>query len=81
MFTLDQAMLIKHVYIDEELGKETKFTVTSPHIRRVADVILQSPSGTYVDSSSPHYSRDDQARQRIQISLPEAEVSLRYIAN
>ncbi|GFT37474.1 calcium-activated chloride channel regulator 1 [Nephila pilipes] len=73
MFSLDQDILTKYVYIDEELGKDTSFTITSRHIERVGDVVLRSPSGTIYDSKSPQYSRDDTLRQRIQITLPEAE--------
>lgn len=83
VFTLDAPTVSKFVYIDSELGKETKFTVTSPYIQRVADIVLRSPMGTITDASSPYYSRDDRYRQRIQISLPEAEVSFlpNYIFN
>ncbi|KAF8790573.1 Calcium-activated chloride channel regulator like protein [Argiope bruennichi] len=73
MFSLDEDILTKHLYLDEELGKDTSFTITSRHIDRVGDVVLRSPSGAIVDSTSPHYSRDDTLRQRIQIFLPEAE--------
>ncbi|GFY62983.1 calcium-activated chloride channel regulator 4A [Trichonephila inaurata madagascariensis] len=73
MFTLDQVILTKHVYIDEELGKDTSFTITSRHIERVGDVVLRSPSGALYDSTKPQYSRDDTLRQRIQITLPESE--------
>lgn len=74
MFSLDKDVIIKHVYIDKELGKDTSFTVTSRALERVADVALRSPSGVIYDASNPHYNRDDDVRSRIQILIPEAEV-------
>ncbi|GIY50789.1 calcium-activated chloride channel regulator 1 [Caerostris extrusa] len=73
VFTLDEDILTKYINIDEELGKDTSFTITSRHIDRVGDVVLRSPSGIIHDSKSPFYSRDDILRQRIQISIPETE--------
>ncbi|XP_054721485.1 calcium-activated chloride channel regulator 1-like [Uloborus diversus] len=73
MFTLDEEITSKFVYIDKELGKETIFTVTSPHISRIGDIVLRSPTGTLYDSTSPYYNRDDVSRQRIKVALPEAE--------
>ncbi|GBL73827.1 Calcium-activated chloride channel regulator 4 [Araneus ventricosus] len=73
VFSLDEDILTRYLYIDEELGKDTSFTITSRHIDRVGDVVLRSPSDAIVDSTSPHYSRDDTLRQRIQIFLPDAE--------
>ncbi|XP_042896236.1 calcium-activated chloride channel regulator 1-like isoform X2 [Parasteatoda tepidariorum] len=73
MFSLDAPTVTKHVHIDQELGKDTTFTITSRHITRVGDVILRSPSGVVFDSKHDGYSRDDIQRQRIQISLPTTE--------
>ncbi|XP_035217497.1 calcium-activated chloride channel regulator 1-like [Stegodyphus dumicola] len=73
MFDLDEAVITKYVYIDEELGKDTVFTVMSSHIERVGDLILRSPSGTLYDHTYQQYDRDDRSRQRIRISVPESE--------
>ncbi|KAG8201107.1 hypothetical protein JTE90_028775 [Oedothorax gibbosus] len=73
IFNLDNEVMTKQVYIDEELGKSSSFTVTSRRIERVEDVTLRSPSGIMYDATNPLYDRDDEVRQRIQIIVPEAE--------
>lgn len=72
MFELREQVMEKQVRIEPDLGQNTIFTVTSVFITRV-DILVMSPSGKVYDNRSPEYSRDTDQRERIQISLPQAE--------
>ncbi|XP_076370001.1 calcium-activated chloride channel regulator 1-like [Tachypleus tridentatus] len=69
---LAQSIVEEEVVIDNELGKNTMFTVKSNFIE-VIDVTLKSPSGKIFNSTSPEYNRDNTIRKRIQVVIETAE--------
>lgn len=73
MVGLHESITKRTVYIDDDLGKNTIFTFTCPHIKRLEKVTLTSPSGITYNELSSEYNRDDDIRRRIQVAFPEAE--------
>ncbi|UYV76193.1 CLCA1 [Cordylochernes scorpioides] len=65
-------MTRQFLHLDPQLGGRTVVTFTSPDIH-LLQVELLSPAGRVVRPDSPFYSIDLEDRERIEISLPEAE--------